>query len=909
MAGDQIVCTAGIPDKMESVQRVLIMRTILLAAILDAGSWAAVRLPVSFEPNRHQESGDADYLVRERGFTLFLNAGRVEIRSHRSRTSMVLPGARQARAEAEAPLPGVVNYLKGPDASHYITGIPTYRRVRYRGVYAGVDVVYHGEEGSVEYDFVVAPGADPRRIRLRFEGTRGEHLDRAGDLVIETAAGRLRQHRPVVYQQIAGVRREVSCRHMLRGGEVRFQIGPYDRTRPLVIDPAITWATYYGGATADSAQGLAVDASGNIVVTGYLVSSRGDYDVFVSKISADGTTEIYRVVYGGSGDDAAYGVAVDAAGNAYFAGQTDSPDLPQYGYLNAYPGQSVDGFVAKVDPAGKTLLYSNYLGGAGDDIIFGLALDSANNAYVTGATNSSNFPTSSGTAQPAYAGGIDVFVTKFDSTGKAIYSTYLGGAGDDYGNGIAVDAAGDAFVTGSTTSTNFPVTSPVFQGKNAGSTDAYVSKLSPAGTLLFSTYLGGSGNDIAEAIAVDSSGAAYVTGKTTSQDFPVASAVQGKSGGGAGDIFISKLNAEGGSLAYSTYLGGTGDDSGSSIAVDGAGNAYITGTTTSGDFPLSDAFQQTNQGTTNGVVAALNASGSALLFSSYLGGNGSSGKNGDAGNAISVSCSDGLVVAGDTSSPNFPATPGALRTSYQGGTSDAFIARIAAGGGTPAIAAGGVVNAATSAAGRLAAGSLATVYGSGLAVATLNVATPPWSTNVAGTSVSINGTPAPISFASSGQINVQIPYEIGAGPAVATIATPCGTTPPASFQVAQAAPYIFQTGGGAAIAQNQDGTINGPSNPAPAGTVITVYLTGIGPLDNPVPTGQPAPTNVLSRATLSYSGNLGGLTASLQFLGLTPQFIGLAQANVIVPPLSIGTYPIVITIGGVNSNGALVYVK
>lgn len=515
------------------------MRTALLLVALTGAAWGYGKLPVAFEPNRGQAPGATDYVARGQGYVLSLRPSRTELVSPGSRIATVLVGAKgPTRGEAEAPLPGVVHYLLGPDTSTWLADVPTYARVRYRGVYPGIDVVYYGNQGRLEYDFIVAPGADPRQIRLRYQGARAIHVDPAGDLLLETAAGSIRQHRPSIYQEADGVRREVAGRYVLRGSVVRFELARYDHAVPLVIDPALTWASYFGGGSDDGGQAVAVDSAGNVYIAGYTLSTAGDYDAFVSKLSPDAAATVYTMVLGGNGDDVAWALAVDSAGNAYFAGQTDSSNLPQSGYLNYYPGYSTDAFIAKLDTTGK-LAYFDYLGGSGGEIIFGLALDSASNAYVVGATTSSDFPVSSGTAQTAYAGGIDTFVTKFDPTGKAVYSTYLGGGGDDYGNAIAADASGNVFITGSTTSANFPVTLSAIQPRIAGGTDAYVTKLSPSGTLVYSTYLGGSGAEGAQGIAIDSSGAAYVTGVTASADFPMLNAFQ-KTFGGSSDIFVAK---------------------------------------------------------------------------------------------------------------------------------------------------------------------------------------------------------------------------------------------------------------------------------------------------------------------------------------------------------------------------------
>ncbi len=877
-----------------------------------AAGWSAT-LPLAFEPNRGQALPGADYVARTRGYAISFTAGRAEFRSHGSRLATVLVGARtNARAEAEAPLPGVVNYLRKDDRS--LTGIPTYARVRYRGIYRGVDVVYYGNQGSLEYDFLVAAGADPGRIRLRYVGARGLRVDSAGDLLIQTASGEIRQHRPVVYQEGAGARREIAGRYLLRGGVVRFALGRYDRARPLVIDPALSWATYFDFANADIGEGVAVDAAGNVYLAGSTISSFGDPDAYVAKLNPQGSSVLLQAAFGGRGDDRGHAVAVDSAGNIYVAGETVSSDFPADGTYftrSAFFNGQQHAFVSKINPTATQLVYSHYVAGNQAEIANAIALDAANNAYIVGATVSTDFPVTTGTAQTTYAGGAeDAFAMRFDASGVRIYGTYLGGSLDDSGNAVAVDSSGNAYITGSTTSTNFKVSGNAYQAKLAGATNAFVTKLSPTGTLVYSTYLGGSGNDAALGIAVDSNGAAYVTGETASTDFPTLNALQKTFGGGNLDIFVSKLSPDGASLAYSTYLGGTGDELANAIALDDGKNAYITGSTSSPDLPLANAFQSTNQGSLNGMVAALDSTGSSLVLSSYLGGNGSGGTGGDSGNAISATCAGGLVVAGTTASTNFPATAGAVFTSYSGAGSDAFVAQISPGGGTPTITDGGVVNAAAPAPGPVAPGSQISIFGSGMAqAAVLNTAVS-WPTSLAGATVTINGLPAPILFSSAGQINAQVPYEVAPGPATATVTTAFCTSPPVSFTVVPAAPYIYPFADNFAIV-NPDGTANNATHPVhPGPTVfVLVFFTGIGAVDAPVASGAPASATNLSRPVAPFSATLGTSDATV-FIALAAPYVGFAQANVQVPAnLAPGKYPLTITVGGVASNTASLYVQ
>ena len=603
---------------------------------------------------------------------------------------------------------------------------------------------------------------------------------------------------------------------------------------------------------------------------------------------------------------------VGSTNSAYFP-STD----PYYSYLSSPPGESVDGFVMELDNLAQHLYFSYYFGGAGTDTINGAALDAAGNLYVVGNTNSALFPATTGSAQTGLHGSQNAFVAGFASTtGYLIYSTYLGGSGTDYGNAIAVDAAGDAYVTGSTNSTNFPIAGGPFQSTLKGGADAFVAKIGPpGGALIYSTYLGGSGNDEGNGIAVDKSGAVFVTGDTASTDFPVLpGAYQSTFGGGASNAFVTRLDGSGQTLLNSTYLGGKGADAGLAIAIDSTGNSYITGSTASTNFPITgDAFQSSIQGTANAFVTGLNASGSGLLFSSYLGGSGTvSATVGDYGTAVALNCAAGLVVAGVTSSNNFPATSGTIMPAYPGEGPDGFVAQIAAAGGIPNITPGGVVNNATFASGPVAPGSIVAIYGTGLAPFTQLPTAFPLTTSLAGATVTVDGVPAPMFYASSGQINIQLPSGTGTGTAVVMVSDACGSSSEVTFAVAQTAPYILQTGTGQAILLNQDSTVNGPSNPARVGTVAQIYLIGIGPVANPPADGVAASLTKLSYSTFYPAGvtaTISGWPAPVGFLGLAPGWVGLDQANVTVPVgLVTGAYPVVLTVNNVPSNGPTMYV-
>src|SRR6266404_3675103 len=613
------------------------------------------KLPLSFEANHGQTDGRVKFLSRTGGYTLFLTRDEAVLAFSGKRAKDAAPKAasdfresarrgkprlygrtgavlrmklRNANPAAKITgtdeLAGTSSYFIGNDPAKWRTSVPTYAKVKYEGIYSGIDLVYYGNQRQLEYDFIVAPGVDPRRIAFDISGAKRIRRDAQGDLVLTMKIGEdeIRWHKPVVYQEKDGTRQLVAANYAITDkNRVGFEVAKYDARRPLYIDPLI-YSTYLGGSSDDVGFGIAVDSVGNTYVTGRTSSADfptmnplqptfagGPYDVFVTKLNATGSALVYSTYLGGSGDEFGYGIAVDGAGNAYVTGWTTSTDFPTINPFQPTYGGNSDAFVAKINPAGSALVYSSYLGGSGNDGGDSIAVDSAGNVYVTGSASSTNFPTVS-PLQPTYGGGnSDAFVAKINATGSAlVYSTYLGGSGDDLGLGIAVDSAGNAYVTRSTTSSDFPVTPGAFQMTcNGGSNcapyrDAFVSKLNASGSaLVYSTYLGGTGSDFSTSIAVDSGGNAYVTGTTSSKNFPTTpAAFQTKCRsihcGRYGDAFVTRLNTSGSALVYSTYLGGGGYDAGLGFALYSAGDAYITGFTASTDFPTKNPLQPTYGG-------------------------------------------------------------------------------------------------------------------------------------------------------------------------------------------------------------------------------------------------------------------------------------------------------------------------
>jgi len=650
---------------------------------------AYAKLPLQFEANRGQADEQVKFLSRgsEHALSLaptetVLALGKRGENQTIVRTRFVGANPRAAIA-GEQELAGKVNYLIGTDPAEWRTNIPTYARVRYEALYPGIDLVFHGRGGALEYDFVVAPGADPARIALRIDGAERLEVSPSGDLVIDTPNGALRYRKPFIYQERNGVKQRVAGGYILKSpNRVAFKVARYDGTRALVIDPVIVYSTYVvGSGDLTGVGGIALDTTGNVYLAGV---SRGPdlgsfWEAYVAKVNSDGTALHYLTYLGGNSEDGASGIAVDASGNAYVTGKTRSTNFPttagafQPAFHHQNPQFSTqDLFVTKLNSTGTGLVYSTYLGGSGfEDDFAAIAIDAVGNAYVTGRTNSSDFPTTPGAFQTT---GWGAFVTKFNSDGTAlVYSTYLGSGINDGTSGIAVDASGNCYVTGVTLSTNFPTTPGTFQRALRGTSDAFVMKINPQGTaLIYSTYLGGNEDESGSAITVDSGGNAYVAGSTYSTDFPTTpGAFQTVFGGVPNDAFVTKLNADGSALVYSTYLGGDGSDSVSGIAIDAAGSAYVTGGTGSRNFPTtSSAFRQSLNGSFDATVSKLNSDGTRLVYSTYLG-----GRSADYSSRVALDVYGNAYVAGTTDSNDFPVTQDAVHGNKDGKQTAAFLVK------------------------------------------------------------------------------------------------------------------------------------------------------------------------------------------------------------------------------------------
>jgi hypothetical protein len=650
----------------------------------------AIILSRGFEQNAGQSDPKVRFLLRGSGYGIFITPGEVVLtlapdHSIRSTLRLNFPGANPtAEVSGLEPFPGRVHYVTGRDASKWRANITTFHKVRYHGLYAGIDLILYQGESSLEYDFQVAPYADASRVRLSLRGAHRLAIDSSGDLVVSLSDSEIRMRRPEIYQRLdgeKGQKRLVRARYVLEGDDhVGFQIGSYDRSRPLVIDPVLSYSSYLGGSGNDNAVAVAVDAAGNSYLTGDTVSPdfplsepaqsqpAGQKDVFVTKVNAAGTAWLYSTYLGGGGNDSGRAIAVDSSGNAYVAGLTGSLDFPVVNPYQAALAGLQNAFVAKLNQTGSGLIYSTYLGGSSIDQANGIAVDSSGAVFVAGDTVSSNFPTRN-PLQASLAGGKDGFVTKIDPSGASLaYSTFLGGSANDTARAIALDASGNANVVGETASSNFPILNAI-KVLLTGLSDAFVSKINAAGSaFIYSTYLGGSANDGAYGVAVDAAGNSAVTGATSSPNFPAKNALRATAVGGL-DAFVVKLNPSGSAFLYSTYLGGTSDDIGLAVAMDGSGNVYVAGQTSSSDFPVQGAVQTVYGGNLDGFVTGISASGASLLYSTFLGGSSPDGAVGIASDSLG-----NAVVTGGTSSGNFPAVS-ALQP-YLAGGQDAFVARL-----------------------------------------------------------------------------------------------------------------------------------------------------------------------------------------------------------------------------------------
>lgn len=663
------------------------------------------RLPLAFEKNIGQFDANVRFASRTPEFAMGLTSNGAILTLGGATASLRMVGGSPSEPEAVDRLPGETNYLIG-DRSRWKTSVARYSQVRYQNVYPGIDITYYGSELKLEYDFVLQPGSDPSAIRLAYDGVDRIARNGKGDLILNIAGRQMIQRRPVAYQIAKGRRALVSVQYQLHAdsGLVGLRVGPYDRSRTLIIDPVLDYGTFLGGTGLDGANSVAVDAAGNAYIAGYTRSPnlppsaqrspfqqsiRGSGDAFIAKLNPAGNGLVYLTYLGGTADDQAKSIAVDTAGNAYVCGVTTSADFPVKGPSTSQLAGRTDGFLSVLNSAGTDLNLSVYIGGAGDDTAKALALDPQGNIYITGSTTSTaiSFITLQ-TPQGFNAGGSDAFLIKLRASGSLVYGTYFGGSRDENGNAIAVDAAGVAYVVGDTASTSLPgLSNKSFQTVRKGATaDAFLFTLSADGTsLTYSTYLGGSSNQSAYGVALLGN-FVYVTGGTNSFDFPVAGApIQDKNRGDY-DAFVTAFTGTPPVINFSTYLGGSGNDQGYAIVTDRIGNLFVAGYTSSPNF--LQTLTNPRQAGGNTFLVSLGSSAAwesvfasptarfAPVLATYF-------PASDPVNSVSLAvrrgpAADEIYIAGFGDSRGaLPSSSSRPLYSFAGGASDAFVAKLA----------------------------------------------------------------------------------------------------------------------------------------------------------------------------------------------------------------------------------------
>ncbi len=669
------------------------------ARIAPAALAALGQLPLAFVPNAGQADPDTVFQTQALGGSVALDAGGVALAlpsagARPAALRVAFVGARPGVAvEGHEPQPGVVNIYQGSDPARWRAGLPTYAAVVYRGLYPGVDLRYDGASARLKGTYELAAGADPAAIRWRYDGAGRVRLDPAsGDLLI-ALAGRphsLAERAPVAWQDVAGQRRAVPVRYRLASdGSVGFALGAYDPALPLTIDPTLEYSSYLGGAGQDRLSAVALDAEGNIVVSGTTASSdfptapaatpdqgRVDDTVFVTKLNAAGNRLIFSTLFGGGGRDLGRGASLDSGGRIAVVGETQSADMPAVAGLDQTLGGTADAFAAVFSPEGR-LEFSTYLGGTANESGQDVAFDSERALVVVGSTASADFPTER-PRQADIAGNEDLFVTKISPDRRSfVFSTYFGGALLDKPSAVAVDRSNAIVIAGLTESADLPIGAAALQPDYKGDTDGFVIGLDPSGaSLRFGTYLGGAAVDAVEDVALDQAGAVYLAGWTFSADFPVAGALQPlPAEPESRDGFAASLSADGTSLRFSTYLGGSADDRAYAVAVAADGAVVVAGDTLSDDFPLAEAVQASPGGGRDAFVSSIRPDGAALRFSTYLG-----GSKDETTPRLAVDPQSTIVVAGTTASDDLPTLRPLQPQPAAASGSDTFLARI----GSPA---------------------------------------------------------------------------------------------------------------------------------------------------------------------------------------------------------------------------------
>jgi uncharacterized protein (TIGR03437 family) len=879
--------------------------------------------------NAGQTDPRVQFLSRSKGQILFLTSSEAVIQSGRDIVRMRMVGSNpSARAEGLDLQAVRSNYFQGRDPSTWRTDIANYARVQFREIYPGIDLVYRGGTGALEYDWIVKPGADPAQILLKFEGAESIELDPAGDLVLHTSTGAITHRKPSIFQAAHPIAGNYA---ILPNSTVRLEIAAYDRNRPLIVDPVLTYSSFLGGSTLDQGNAIAVDSTGAAYVGGLTGSSNFPTlpahigppgEGFITKVSPDGKSLIYSTYI--SGTSSITGLALDSTGEVFVTGTTSSPtDFPTVNafqpHQNKAPLFQDSAFVTKLSADGKALLYSTYLGGSQNDEGKAIAVDAAGSAYVAGDTASPDFPTLK-PLQSKLAGTLDAFVTKLSPDGTTlVYSTYLGGDSGDKSFGIAVDPGGNAYVTGQTASSNYP-TLNAFQPTSLFAA-AFITKINPSGTaFVYSTYLGGngSGSTVGYAIAADSSGNAYVGGADSTNILPLRSLCF-LCGGGT-DGFVTKLTPTGSPL-YSAYLAGTSLDKVMGIAVNSRGEPWVAGLTSSTNFPTTpDAIMKPQtQFATQVFVSHLNSSGNTIIFSTCLSGTNSGD---DEAHAIALDASGDAYVTGMAESTDFPTVNPFQKLKGVTGTGpfdgDAFVLKITNGPLLPVV--GNIVNGASFQAG-IAANGWGTIQG-----AYLSTVSDTWDKFIVGgklptsldnVTVMIGGQLAYLYYVSPEQINFVAP-NVSPGPQPVIVTNSLGISTAFTATVTAYAPSFFPWPNNQPVATRQDfswtvknGTFSGtPTVPAKPGDIIILWGTGFGPTSPAMTAGFLTPSDRTYSTSALPAITINGVSATTYGAALAPGFAALYQVAIQVPTtLPDGDWPVIARIGGAASpNGILLSV-
>ncbi len=874
-----------------------------------------------------------------------------DVSSHNSKQISDVVKMRFAYANQAARISGAnelsskSNYLLGKNETTWRKNVSHFAQVKYDNLYPGIDLVYYGKEQKLEYDFVVAAGANPTAIQMNFAGAQNLHITDSGDLVISTNASQIINHKPVVYQEIAGQRKEITAQYKLLGkNTVGFALGVYDTNYTLVIDPVMSFGTTWGTADDTIGNGIATDKAGNAYITGIAYSVKnteigksGIAHVFVTKLSASGQL-IYNTYIGAVGEEVGFAIDVDNQGHAFVTGHADNKDFPVT--KNAYQtkfGGLCDVFVLQLTPRGDDLVYSTFLGGSNEETGLGIGVDAAGNAYIAGETLSKDFPVINPLIRFGQA-TTEAFVTKLNPAGnRLLYSTALSGPTTNPEGGsavfaLAVDRRGNAAVAGFTTSEKFPTANPLQPALN-GTIDGFVSKLNSNGTRLdFSTYLGGAGEDACFGIALDASQNVYVTGLTSSTNFPAVNAIQNQLGGttiivntteatealtppvsGRDDAFITKLIPSGNAVIYSTYLGGAKDDVGFSIAVNDAGEAHITGRTRSADFPTEDPLSASLNGDIDGFIAKGSADGRKLIYSSYIG-----GTSEEKGFCVTTWRNNFAYYTGLTTSSNW------LPTNYVPpkltGAANAFALGILSNSAPPQLTS---VSAANYQRGALACDSIAAAFGVGITSDTEAAESIDLPAELGEATIKITDSAgkqlnARIFFASPYQVNYQIPADAAPGPALLELTKADGSTFTENIEIDTLAPGLFTadaSGQGVAagyITRVKAGKIvgNEPIATSENGRLAPLAID-LGADDEEVILILFGTGLRHRNANGSVTAKLGGNDAQVLYAGLQPYYVSLDQINIHIPKSlrGRGIIDLNLNVDGKNANAVQISVK